>query len=91
LSNLERTTLERLRVLTLVDELASRNEFGVAPIRDLIRQTVTQKKVTEMAVRKMVWELSRSGYLENPIRGCWRLTDKARELLKSFGKDVTKQ
>jgi len=44
-------------------------------------------EISSLAIRKMVWELSREGYLESPLRGCWRLTEKAHLLLKGVHPD----
>jgi len=78
----EKLTPERYEVLKLTAEISEKNDFGVAPIQELIDVITSKRDVKSGAVRKMVWELSKDGYLENPLRGCWRLTEKGRELLK---------
>ena len=78
----EKLTPERYEVLRLVAEISSKNSFKVCPIRDLIEVVTKRRSITSVAVRKMIYELSKSGYIENPLRGCWRLTDRGRELLK---------
>jgi len=78
----EKLTMERFQVLRLVDQLSKENEFGVAPIQELINIITAQRNVKSVTVRKLVLELHRDGYLENPLRGCWRLTEKGKKLLK---------
>jgi len=80
--DLEKLTMERFQLLKLVDEISRKNSFGIAPIQDLIDIITAQRNIKSGAVRKMAWELSKDGYLENPLRGCWRLTDKGKKLLK---------
>jgi Mn-dependent DtxR family transcriptional regulator len=75
-------SLEKFRMLKLIDELSRKSEFGFAKVGDLIKVVCSQKKIRESSVRKMVWELAKDGYIESPIRGCWRLTEKARAVLK---------
>jgi len=78
----EKLTPERYEVLKLTQEISRENDFGVAPIQKLIDIITSRRGIKSGAVRKMVWELGRQGYLENPLRGCWRLTSKGKELLK---------
>ena len=75
-------TPERYEVLRLVAEISSENSFKVCPIKDLIEIVTKRRSITPIAVRKMVYELNKDGYIENPLRGCWRLTEKGRDLLK---------
>ena len=75
-------TLEKFQVLKLVDEISQKSNFGIAPVKQLIDIITSQRNITSIAVRKMVWELSKAGYLENPLRGCWRLTKKGKQALK---------
>jgi len=78
----EKLTPERYEVLKLVSEISRKSPFRVAPVQELIDIITSKRDIKSGAVRKMVWELSKDGYLENPLRGCWRLTEKGRELLK---------
>ena len=78
----EKLTPERYEVLKLVRDICRRSSFRVASVQELIDIITSKRDVKSGAVRKMVWELSKDGYLENPLRGCWRLTQKAKELLK---------
>ena len=78
----EKLTPERYEVLRFIEQISSRNPFKVCPVKDLIETITKRRSVTSIAVRKMVTMLNKQGYLENPLRGCWRLTEKGRELLK---------
>ena len=78
----EKLTPERYEVLKLVNEISQKSPFKVAPIQELIDIITSKRNIKDGAVRKMVHELNKDGYLENPLRGCWRLTEKGRELLK---------
>ena len=78
----EKLTPERYEVLKLVGEISKKSPFKVAPIQELIDVITSKRNIKSGAVRKMVYELNKDGYLENPLRGCWRLTDKGRELLR---------
>ena len=82
MDNSEKLTPERYEVLRLVAEISSKNSFKVCPIRDLIEVVTKRRPITPIAVRKMIYELSKSGYIENPLRGCWRLTEKGKKILK---------
>jgi len=77
----EKITIEKFQLLKHVDSIIKKNKFGVAPIQELINIIISERNVKSGTVRKMVWELSRDGYLENPLRGCWRLTERGRKLL----------
>lgn len=76
-------TAEKCQILKLINDISAKNDFAVAPIQELIAAVVSQRSITGIAVRKMVWELSQKGLICNPLRGHWRLTDKGKELLKS--------
>ena len=78
----EKLTPERYEVLKLVSEISRKNSFKVAPIRELIDAITSKRNIKGGAVQKMVWELNKDGYLENPLRGCWRLTEKGKQLLE---------
>jgi len=80
----EKMTVERFQLLWLVYEICAQNKFKVAPVQELINIITSERNVKSVAVRKMVWELGRGGYLENPLRGCWRLTQKGKQLLKEI-------
>ena len=82
MNDIEKLTPERYEVLKFVAEISEKNDFGVAPIQELIDVITSRRDIKSGAVRKMVWELSKDGYLENPLRGCWRLTHKGEEILK---------
>jgi len=82
MDNPGKMTPERYEVLKLVAEISEKSDFGVAPIQKLIDIITSKRNIKSGAVRKMVWELNKDGYLENPLRGCWRLTEKGRSLLK---------
>jgi len=78
----KKITLESFQLLSLIDEICRRNQYGFAPISELIKIVTAQRGVKSVAVRKMTWKLAKEGYIENPLRGCWRLTEKGRLLLK---------
>jgi len=78
----EKLTLERYEVLKLISEISRKNPFKVAPIQELIDVITSKRNIKSGAVRKMVHELNKDGYLENPLRGCWRLTEKGKKMLK---------
>ena len=77
-------TYEKLQTLKLVQILSEKNEFKIAPISELIEAVTSTRDVKSGAVRKMVWELNKLGYLENPLRGCWRLTEKGKQVLEEI-------
>ena len=82
MNNPEKLTMERYQVLRLVNQLSKENEFGVAPIQKLVQILTSERKIKPISVRVTVMRLAQDGYLENPLRGCWRLTEKGRKLLK---------
>ena len=79
-------TAERFQLLKLVDEICRKDKFKVAPAKELINIITSQRNIKSGGVRKMLWELGQCGYLESPLRGCWRLTDKSRKLLDDVGR-----
>jgi len=83
-------TPERFQVLKLVDEISKKNEFGVAEVQKLIQILTAERKIKPITVRMTIKRLAQDGYLENPLRGCWRLTEKGRKLLKEVGGEVEK-
>jgi ribosomal protein S19E (S16A) len=80
-------TIERFQMLKTIDETCSKNKFGIAPIQEVINIVTAQRNVKSGAVRKMVWELAKEGYIENPLRGCWRLSEKGRSFLRRMKKE----
>jgi Mn-dependent DtxR family transcriptional regulator len=83
----EKMTIEGFQMLKTIDELCANNSFSVAPIREVINVVTAQRNVKSGAVRKMVWELAKEGYIENPLRGCWRLSEKGRSFLRGMKKE----
>jgi hypothetical protein len=77
----KKITLERFQILKCIDEISRKNGFGVAPIKDLINIFTSQRNIKSIGVRKMVWLLNKKGYLESPLRGCWRLSEKGKKVL----------
>jgi len=77
----DKLTMKKFQMLKLIDEISKKNEYNFAPVKTVIDTVTSKEGISSIAVRKMIWELHRDGYLESPLRGCWRLTDKARELL----------
>lgn len=73
-------TMERLRILQVIHDLTKQSEFNVAQIQKLIDELGKSRG----AVAKLMTKLRREGYVENPLRGGWRLTTKGREELLSF-------
>jgi len=78
----KKITLKKLQMLRTIDEIANKTGLGMTPIEDLINILAPQRCVRAMAIRKMVWQLNKEGYIENPIRGCWRLTEKGKKVLE---------
>jgi len=83
----EKITFEKYRLLKLIDDLCRESGFGIAPVKELIDIVTSKRNIKSGAVRKTVWELSKDGYIENPLRGCWRLTEKGREALKNVASE----
>jgi Mn-dependent DtxR family transcriptional regulator len=83
----KRLTLERLEALKIIDEISSENEFGVAPIKKIIKLMEIKRGIKNSAVRKLIWELTRMGFVENPILGGYRLTEKGRRALQIEGEN----
>ena len=78
-------TPEKFEILKLVNEICKKNRYRLAPVKELVEIVTSQRNVRDVTVRKMIWKLSKEGYLENPLRGCWRLTKKGRNLLRKVG------
>jgi DNA-binding MarR family transcriptional regulator len=72
-------SLEQIKLLTLINEIAQNNEYNVAPVQEIIKR---QDKVKPATMRKMIHMLYKQGYVENPFRGCWKLSKTALELIK---------
>jgi len=79
-------TVEKFEVLKLIDDISSKNKFGIAQIQDIINIITSRRSIKSVGVRKMVWELSKEGFIQNPLRGCWRLTEKGKKILEDVMK-----
>jgi Mn-dependent DtxR family transcriptional regulator len=77
-------SFEQFDVLKTVSEICQCNEFNFAPISQIISEVQKKRDVKSGAVRKLIYELNKQKYLTNPLRGCWRLTDKGLEVLKEL-------
>jgi len=78
----EKLTMERFQVLKLIDDICKQSEFGVAPTQKLIQVLTAERGIKPTSVRVTIMRLARDGYLENPLWGCWRLTEKGKQVLK---------
>ena len=68
----------RLRYLVVVQEIGFKNSTGYASPTEV---SDTMKRAAK-PVRKMMLELKEIGWLENPYRGCYRLTDEGQKTLE---------
>lgn len=75
-------TIERLHALSAVSQVTKESEFNVAQIQGVIECLGK----TRGAVAKMLTFLHQEGYLENPMRGCWRLTPLGAKEVKLYEK-----
>jgi hypothetical protein len=80
-------TIRKYKILKLIDSMCT-SELGVAPTQKLIDVLTEKYKVKQGAVRKTIWQLNKWGYLENPIRGGWRLGPKGREAVENVEKSM---
>ena len=74
-------SLNNIEILKLIHEISTKNEFKIAPIQQLINIITNKKNTTENSIRIQVHRLYKKGYIESPIRGCYRLTEKGRKIL----------
>jgi len=77
-------TPSRLKLLRLIQEISSKNQFGIAPVREIIRMLKKEKRIRGASVRKYTTELKQMGFIDNPLWGGWRLTNKGKIFLKEL-------
>ena len=82
MDNPERLTVGKFQVLKLIDDMCKQSEFGVASMQKLIQVLTAERGIKPTSVRVTIMRLAREGYLENPLWGCWRLTEKGKQVLK---------
>jgi DNA-binding transcriptional regulator PaaX len=79
-------TLNNIEILNLIHQISNKNEFKVAPIQEIIKIITKERNATAVSVRMQVYRLHKRGYLENPIRGCYRLTEKGLRILNHLNR-----
>ena len=79
-------TVKKFEVLKLINDMSSKNEFGVAQTQEIIKAITLDRDISNAGVRKMIWELSKDGLIYNPLRGCWRPTEKGKKVLEDVMK-----
>jgi DNA-binding MarR family transcriptional regulator len=79
-------TPEQYEILKTVSVISKNSEFKAAPIKQIIEEITKKRNVKNGAVRKLICVLNKNGYLENPLRGCWKLSDKGLKILKELEK-----
>ena len=77
----KKLSLRRYEVLLLIKKLGEESSFGLAPVQKIKDVLTTEYTVKNGAVRKMISKLGKEGLIENPLRGCWRLTNKGEKIL----------
>jgi len=72
-------TVVWLKILKAVDEVSRENPLKVAPVKEVIKRL----DIAEYNVRNLLSRMKKEGLVENPIYGCYRLTEKGRKYLES--------
>jgi len=80
----DKLTKEAFDMLYVINEVCKNNTFKIAPVAEIIRLITEKRAVKSISVRKSIWSLARSGLVENPIRGCWRLTSEGHKVLEEI-------
>lgn len=75
-------SIRHVSVLREIEAICRNNQFGVAPMEELARRL---PGVDRRRIKAVVHYLRRGGYIESPIRGCYRLTEKGLWVLRNIG------
>jgi len=76
---------ERVELLDAIRKLSAASKYGVASKLALVAEL--KKEYNTVSI--MLYRLHRDGLVENPIRGCYKLTDAgAKVLLECIGADM---
>lgn len=78
----KRMTVDRMQVLLIINELCKANDLDVAHVKDVIAKFDDRRKPS--ATRKLIVILHQAGFLENPMFGRWRLTDKGKNAVSEY-------
>jgi len=74
-------TYKKLKLLQVIKEVESENEFKVAPIKDIIEKLNGQRN----NIARMITILHKENLVKNVLRGCWKLSEKGNEILEKIG------
>jgi len=68
----------RLRYLKAVEEICSKQPIGFATPTEVEAKMGLKPKVAKVMLKRLL----DMGWLERPYRGCYRLTDEGRRIMK---------
>jgi len=76
-------TVYKVKVLKLINDMCETSKYKIAPIMDIIKELNRRRG----AVAKVLTELKHEGYITNPIRGGWMLTDYGKKIISAYVRD----
>ena len=71
-------TALRLKYLKTIDDICRKDPMGMAIPMDVEAELGLKPKVAKVMMKRLL----DMGWLERPYRGCYRLTDKGRKIMK---------
>jgi len=72
--------LERLLLLKAIDKLSKNSIANAVKVIDITNELKKKRNV----VAKALSDAKRDELVENPIRGCWRLTKKGKRIVDKY-------
>lgn len=77
-------TVRAYQILGLVKEIEESNRYGIAPVEEVAAIARERWGVSSRATRLWLTRLKKLDLLENPLRGCWRVTEKGLKALQAM-------
>lgn len=75
-------TPKRLQILEIVEDLSKKVKNKMAYIEDIIRYVQYDRDVKHVNIRRLTIACKEMGFLENPVWGGYRLTEKGEKVLE---------
>ena len=74
--------LERLLLLKAIDKVSKEKQSVADSVK--IVDIMEELKKERNTVAKALTDAKKDGLVDNPIRGCWKLTEEGKEVLQKF-------
>jgi len=74
-------TDNRIQILRVIKKLSSKSSYGAAHILAIAREL----KKTRINTSKALTYLKKDGFVENPLWGYWKLSQKGLKILEELG------